>query len=136
MALGVGRRVSPGCLKCKFIRPHGAVCKSWWRSGYFWAAQGSGEQRVFQNSSIVFPLPWSLLPISPRGLLGRGSSLKVLPDHVDVVAFQERGPSSNARKEPLNSPWARSWILGWAGPFGPNSLTLRAEVWGWLHKTK
>lgn len=68
---GAGGRVSPGCLKCKFIRPHGAVSKSWWRSGYFWAAQGSGEQRIFQNSSTVFPLPWVPASYFPQSTSGK-----------------------------------------------------------------
>lgn len=90
---GAGGRVSPGCLKCKFIRPHGAVSKSWWRSGYFWAQlRGLGNRGYFKTAPLCSPCHESLLPISPRALLGSGSSLKVLPDlkHVDVVAFQER----------------------------------------------
>lgn len=54
--------------------------------------RGLGSRGYFKTAPLCSPCHESLLPISPRALLGSGSSLKVLPDlkHVDVVAFQER----------------------------------------------
>lgn len=78
--MGADVRFSPGCLKWKFLRlwvlflKAGGVRLEWCNCR---AAQGSGAQRVFQNSTIAYPL-WfeSLLPISPKRVPGKWHSSK------------------------------------------------------------
>lgn len=98
---GARERVSPGCLKCKFIIPRGAVSKA----GRSQVIVGQlGEQRIFQNSSIVFPLQWVPAPYFPQRTPGKWHFPKSAARSETcgwlMLWLFRRDLSSNAGKEP------------------------------------